>query len=158
VRVRDTSGTGGDVPVQPSGGEDPAVPGGPDGTPAETPLDPQRPFGAWLGGTAIQRTKQALRRGLLVSCRSEVAVWCALTVTVSAKDAKKLKLGRKTTRVATSALPVPAGKSARARLKLTKKARRALRGKTGVRLLVRAVARTADGRQVVLTRVVLVRR
>ncbi len=53
---------------------------------------------------------------------------------------------------------MPAGESARQRVRLTAKARRALRGANGVRLLVRATVRSADGSEVVLTRVVLLRR
>jgi hypothetical protein len=60
--------------------------------------------------------------------------------------------------VAKSALPVPEGQVARKRIKLNAKARRALRSANGVRLLVRAVARSGDGREVALTRVVLLRR
>ncbi|MDQ3740565.1 MAG: hypothetical protein M3389_06430, partial [Actinomycetota bacterium] len=136
-----------DTPTEPAGG--------PDG-PGTGPT-PERPFGAWLGGAAMQRTAQVVARGLLVSCRSEVAVWCSVTATVSARDAKRLKLGRKVTTVAKTALPVGEGQVTRTRLKLTAKARRALRGRTGIRVLVRAVARTADGREVALSRVVLLR-
>jgi PKD repeat protein len=139
--------------------------------PGETPTQPAgelspgdrfeptaaRPFGAWLGGAAIQRTSHVLARGLLISCRSELAVWCSVDATISARDAKKLKLGRKRTTLVKTALPVPEGQVVRTRLKLPAKARRALRGTSGIRVVVRAVARTADGREVALSRVVLLR-
>jgi PKD repeat protein len=138
---------GGDTPTEPAG--EPTQSG-------FTPT-PERPFGAWVGGNPIQRTPTVISRGLLVSCRAEPAVWCAVTATISAADAKRLKLGRKATVVARTAIPVPAGESARARVKLTARARRALRGKGGVRVLVHAVATAADGREVALNRVILVR-
>ena len=162
------SATGGDAPVSPAtspdggpGGGDPQAPGGDapgDGGDVPPGTDPARPFGAWLGGAAMQRTKHVLARGVLLSCRSELQAWCSLTVTVAAKDAKRLKLGRRAVTVAKSALPVPAGRSARKRLKLSAKARRALRGANGLRLLVRATVRSGDGDEVALSRVVLLRR
>jgi hypothetical protein len=121
-------------------------------------VDPARPFGAWLGGAAIQRTRLVVQRGLLVSCRSEVAVWCSITASVAARDAKRLRLGRKAVVVGRTAVPVAEGTVERIRLKLTAKTRRALRGTGGVRVLVRAAARAADGREVALSRVVLLRR
>jgi hypothetical protein len=157
-------GDGGDKPVRPATGGgadgDPLTPDAPPppGDPAPEVVNPERPFGAWLGGTAMQRTKQVLARGVLLSCRSEVAAWCSLRVTVGARDAKRLKLGRKAVTVGRSALPVAEGQSARKRIKLSARARRALRGANGVRLLVSAVARSGDGREVELSRVVLLRR
>jgi subtilisin-like proprotein convertase family protein len=159
------TGTGTGAGAGSDAGSTPPAVGGDGGT-AEQPTqpaggpagDPARPFDAWLGGTAIQRTKQVVARGLLLSCRSEVAVWCSVKITVSARDAKKLKLGRKAVTVAKTALPVPEGGVVRTRVKLSAKARKALRGKGGVKLLVRAVAQTSDGREVALSRVVLLRR
>ncbi|HEX8207773.1 MAG TPA: PKD domain-containing protein [Solirubrobacteraceae bacterium] len=167
-----TGGTGddggGDTPVTPAtgggtgggdAGTEPIAPGdGGAGGDQPPGTSPERPFGAWLGGAALQRSRQVIARGLLLSCRSEVAVWCSFTVSLSARDAKRLKLGRKAVTVAKSALPVPEGQSARKRIKLSARARRALRGANGVRLLVRAVARSGDGREVALSRVVLLRR
>jgi subtilisin-like proprotein convertase family protein len=146
----------GEQPAGPAPTED--EPTQPAGTPDPAPPTAERPFGAWVGGAAVQRTSGVVQKGLLVSCRSEVAVWCSLTATIAARDAKRLKLGRKDVVVAKTAVPVAEGTVVRLRLKLTAKARRALRGKGGVRVLVRAVAGAADGRKVALTRVVLLRR
>jgi subtilisin-like proprotein convertase family protein len=162
-------GEGGEAPVKPAttpdpgtveqgppppGGEEPAL-GGED---VLVGTDPDRPFGAWLGGAAIQRTRLVLARGVLLSCRSEVAARCSLTVTVAAADAKRLRLGRRRVVVARGALAVPQGQSARSRIKLSARARRALRGANRVRLLARATVRAGDGREVELSRVVLLRR
>lgn len=162
-------GDGSETPVTPAtspggggdgGGDTPLAPGEGDAPGGEQPIagDPDRPFGAWLGGAAIQRRSHVLSRGLLLSCRSEVAVWCAFKVRVSRRDARRLRLGRKRATVARSALPVAEGTSARRRIKLKPRARRALRRAKRVRLLVTAVARSGDGREVALSRVVLLRR
>ena len=138
----------------PDGSRPPGGDGGEDQPPGTSP---ERPFGAWLGGAALQRTRQVLARGLLLSCRSEVAGGCRLTVRLAARDAKRLGLGRKAVTVAKGGWAVPAGQSARKRVRLTARARAALRGADGLRLLVRAVLRADDGEQVALTRVVLLR-
>ena len=147
-----TPGSGG----SPGTGDIPDGSGGGSGADDPTTLGPP-PFQASLGGAAVQRTATVVGRGLLVACRSDVAVSCAMRATVSAKDARRLGLGRKSVAVAKLTVPVPAGQVARQRIKLTAKARRALPGLTRVRVVVKATARAADGRVVKLTRAFLVR-
>ena len=161
-------------PVTPAGGGSPAPGGAPgaqapgDQAPPAGPGDAgsgpgpvqepgDRPFAAWLGGAAMQRLAIVQGSGLLVSCRSEVAVWCSIRATVAPADARRLRLKGKARNVARTAVPVPAGQVARQRLKLSARARRALRAARRVRIVVNAVAAAADGRRVELTRVVLVR-
>lgn len=150
---------GGTVVTPPPGDTPPAdAPTQPAGEPVDDPPPPgARPLAAWIGGPAAQRTRTVRARGLLVSCRADADAACAVTVTLSARDAKRLRLGRKAVTVARGSLAVKAGTTARKRLALSARARRALRGRGGVQLRLRAVARTADGREVALTRIVRLR-
>jgi PKD repeat protein len=159
--------------VQPAGGSPattgsapPSGPGATPGTPtepagaepgAEPGTEPVPPLAAWLGGAAVQRTRHVLARGVLVSCRADAAARCAVTATLPAAGARRLKLGRRAVTVARGTVSVAAGTTARTRLALSARARRALRRGGGARLVLSAVARTADGREAVLRRAVRLR-
>jgi hypothetical protein len=89
-------------------------------------------------------------------------VRCKLTATIDGGMAKKLRLARtrRSAKVGSVVVDVPAGGDGRFVLKLSAKARKALkrtkRGKR-VRVLVKGTAVDADGHQVGLSRTILLR-
>jgi PKD repeat protein len=89
------------------------------------------PFAVGLSGAAVQRLPGALRRGIGLQAVANRAAKGVLTVTVSAKDGKKLRLpGRKGARpvaIGTLKLKLAAGRTAKPAIKLTAAAARALR-------------------------------
>jgi hypothetical protein len=84
---------------------------------------------------------------------------CKVTATIAARTAKKLRLARvrKPAVVGRATISVAAGGNGRFGLKLTKKARKALRKTKRVRVLVKGTAVDADGHSVPLARVILLR-
>jgi hypothetical protein len=94
-----------------------------------------------------------------MTCTSDRAIRCTLTATIDGGTAKKLRLARtrKAAKVGSVVLDVPAGGNGRFVLKLSKKARKALKRAKRVRLLVKGTAVDSDGHTVTLTRVVLLR-
>jgi PKD repeat protein len=117
-------------------------------------------FSAGLGGAAIQALKLARRQGMVLTCRSDRAIHCALTATIDGRTAKKLRLSRKRKAVVVGgvAFDVPSGGDGRFALKLTGRARKVLKRARQVRLLIRGTAADADGHVVTLARIVLLRR
>jgi hypothetical protein len=103
--------------------------------------------------------KLARRRGPTLTCTSDRAIHCTLTATISAKSAKKLRLARvrKPAVVGRASIDVPAGGNGRFVLKLTKKARKALRRTKRVSLLVKGTAVDAAGHSVTIARVIQLR-
>jgi hypothetical protein len=95
-----------------------------------------------------------------MTCRSDRAIHCALAATIDGRTAKKLRLSRKRKAVVVGvvALEVPSGGDGRFVLKLTGKARKALKRAKSVRLLIRGTATDTDGHVVTLARIVLLRR
>ncbi|MCD6726022.1 MAG: PKD domain-containing protein [Solirubrobacteraceae bacterium] len=119
-------------------------------------------FSASLLGTPIQPLRTALRRGVSVSCRASAGTTCSLEVLVGARDARRLRLtrgakARRPVRVARAKIRLSGAGTAVRRLRLTGKARRALRRARGVVLVVRGSATGPGGRRVTLSRAVLLR-
>jgi hypothetical protein len=85
---------------------------------------------------------------------------CTLSATIDGRTAKKLHLARKrkAAKVGRAVVQVTAGGSRHFVLKLSKKARKALKRAKRVRVLVKGTAVDADGHAVKLSRVVLLRR
>lgn len=87
-------------------------------------------FSVTLGGNAVQRLTGALRRGIGLQALANRAAGGRLIATVSARDAKLLRLPRKGSRpvaVGTVQLALTAGRTAKPSIKLTARAARALR-------------------------------
>lgn len=88
-------------------------------------------FAIGLSGSVVQRLGAALKRGIGLRASANRTARGKLTLTVSARDAKALKLsgrrGRKPVAIGTLRISVPAGRSAAAKVKLTRGAARALR-------------------------------
>jgi hypothetical protein len=109
-------------------------------TPTPTPRDITPPVAALTSATG-QKLKQVLAKGLHLTLASNEAGKATVTVTVDAKTARKLHIKREISRV--SAI-VSAGKL-ELTLKLTAKARKAIKKLTKIRLSVRAVVTDAAG-------------
>ncbi|MDX6656438.1 MAG: hypothetical protein QOH62_1231 [Solirubrobacteraceae bacterium] len=149
-----TGNTGGTGATGNTGGTG-ATGGGADGG---TP--PDGPFTAGLGGASIQAMKLARGKGLTLTCTSDRAMQCKVSATIDGKTAKKLHLARtpKAATVGSAVVNVSTGQNARFVLKLTAKARKALKRAKSVRVLLKGTAVDAQGNAVVLARVVLLRR
>jgi YD repeat-containing protein len=149
-----TGATGGTGGTAGTGGTGAA--GGAGGT-GEQPLGD---FSAGLGGAPIQAMKLAARRGLTMTCSSDRALRCSVSASIDSRTARKLRLARKRRAaiVGRAVVNVPSGGEGRFVLKLSRKARRALRRAKRVRLLVKGTAIDADGHVVTLARTVLLRR
>lgn len=154
------------APSPPAGeqGQRPAVVDGPGparGT-AATPAGPRAGTAlvASLGGSALQRVATVVARGLKLTCTSAADGRCDVTVQVVGADARRLRLGRATKPVTAGAggVAVRAGSAAQLTVRLSARVRRALSRQPSARLVVRGVARDADGRTAALARVVLIRR
>jgi hypothetical protein len=94
---------------------------------------------------AGQRLKTVLRRGLRVACRSSESGRCDLTASISAREAKRLRLkvsGSKLVLGRASIVLPQAGTAARASLRLS--ARPARRLRQARRLTLSLSARVAD--------------
>jgi len=83
-----------------------------------------------LSGTAIQRLTTALRGGVVVTASANRKATGTFTLTISAGDARKLHLirrGRKAVTIGTLKISLRAGRASKPKIKLTRKAARALR-------------------------------
>jgi propanediol utilization protein len=108
-----------------------------------------------LEGAARQKRAVVLRRGLAVRCRAAGAGRCAVTVTVSARDARRLGLAKRPrgpVRVAGAT-----GRPGALQARLTKAARTRLARAARVTLVVRATA-TDGARSATATRTIVVAR
>jgi hypothetical protein len=89
------------------------------------------PFAVGLSGAAIQRLTAALRRGIGLQAVANRAASGTLTLSVSAADAKKLRLpgrkGKRPVAIGTLRLALRAGRTAKPAIRLTSAAARALR-------------------------------
>jgi subtilisin-like proprotein convertase family protein len=135
-----------------------AGPGSDPGPPPATPT--RKDFSAGLTGAAIQATRLARSRGITLSCRAVSLARCSLTARLSARDARKLGLGRRAgaARVVGRAVVVAGpGRSGRVVMPLSTALRRALRQARQVRLIVRGTAVDPDGRRVALARAIILR-
>jgi YD repeat-containing protein len=132
------------------GGDDPGAGGG-----AGTPIS------ASLGGSAIQKAKNVLKKGLALSCRADRASTCTVTATLSATDARRLKLASKTTKkptvIGSARVTLKKAGSAALTLKLSTKARKALARSKQVRVTLSGIV-TSGADRASVGRAVLVRR
>lgn len=137
-----------------SGGPGGGGPGGSDGAGGG------KAFTASLSGSPIQKLKQVLRRGVGVSCTVDRSATCVLELVVSARDARKLRLtrGKRSVRIARARKSAAASGTHRVTLKLTPKAKRALkRSKRRIVVVVRGTATDAAGAKATLKRAVMLR-
>jgi hypothetical protein len=119
-------------------------------------------FAARLGGTAFQKLKIVRKRGLSFTCSASHAASCSVSVWLSAKDARALRVNRKAKKpivVAAFRRDVQAGKSVGFTLKATGKLKRALARARKLSLTVQGAA-TEKGstHRVSLSRVFVLRR
>jgi hypothetical protein len=152
------SGSGGSGTRSGSGGS--ATGGGSGGSGASGST--RDPFAVGLSGAAIQRLTAALRRGIGLQAVANRAASGTLTLSVSATDAKNLRLpgrkGKRPVAIGTLRLALRAGRTAKPAIKLSSAAARALRRAkpTTLRVTIRgSLAAGADSAAVV--RVVLLR-
>jgi PKD domain len=139
-------------PGSPGTGTGPAAPGSRSGS----------GFTASLGGSSVQKLKAVRKRGVAFTCRASRAASCSVTVWLAAKDARALRVNRKTKRpvvVAALRTDVKAGGSASLTLKPAGKLKRALARTRKVSLTLRGVAsEKGSARRVSLARVIVLRR
>jgi hypothetical protein len=119
-------------------------------------------FAARLGGTAFQKLKIVRKRGLSFTCSASHAASCSVSVWLSAKDARALRINRKAKKpivVAAFRADVAAGKSVGFTLKASGKLKRALARARKLSLTVQGAA-TEKGstHRVSLSRVFVLRR
>jgi PKD repeat protein len=115
------------------------------------------PFAVGLSGAVIQRLNVALRRGVGLRALANRAATGTLTLSLSARDARKLGLpGRRIGKLRLTVLP---DRATRASVKLTRRAARALRRArpSTLRLTIRGTLADGSGAKVSATRVVLLR-
>lgn len=135
-------------------GGDGGAPGGGDGS------GTGGAFTASLSGASIQKLKQVLRRGVGIGCTVDRSATCVLEIVISARDARKLRLarGKRSVRIARGRKSAAASGTHKVTLKLTPKARRALkRSKRRVVVVVRGTATDSTGAKATLKRAVQLR-
>lgn len=120
------------------------------------------PFSVGLSGAAIQRLKAALRRGVGLQAVANRAAAGRLTLSVSATDAKKLRLpgrrGKRPVAIGGLRVTLAAGRTAKPAIRLTARAARALRRAKPrtLRVTIRGSI-VAGGDSAAVVRVVLLR-
>jgi YD repeat-containing protein len=117
------------------------------------------PISASLGGSAVQKAKTVLKKGLALTCRADRASTCTVTATLSATDARRLKLAsNKTTKpvvIGSARVTITKAGTKALTLKLSSKARSALKRSKKVRVTLTGVVtagadRASVGRAVVV--------
>lgn len=142
--------------------------GGPDSGPGAGPgggsgSGPGAAFTASLSGASIQALKRVVRRGVGVSCQVDRSATCVLELVVSGRDARRLRLAkgaraRKPVRIARGRATAEASGSHAVTLKLTPRARRALkRSRKRIVVVVQGTATDASGAKASLKRAVMLR-
>ena len=137
----------------PGGGDTGGSPGGSPGT----------AFTASLSGASIQALKRAVRRGVGVSCQVDRSATCVLELVMSGKDARRLRLAkgkraRKPVRIARGRATATASGIHAVTLKLTPRARRALkRSRKRVVVIIQGTATDTTGATATLRRAVMLR-
>jgi len=120
------------------------------------------PFAVGLSGALVQRLRTALRRGVGLKALANRGATGTLTLKLSARDARRLHLARRRARKAVTIgavrVTLVAGATAKPKIKLTRKAARALRRAhpRSLRLTVRGTL-TAGAARTTASRVVLLR-
>ncbi len=120
-------------------------------------------FQASLLGASIQKIKTALKKGLGVACQVDRKATCKIEVVVMPKDVKRLKLAKgkkakKAFRIATAKGSTKASGKKSFKIKLSKKAKKALKKTKKLVVVVRGTATDASGTKVSLKRAVLLRK
>jgi hypothetical protein len=155
----------------PAGGAGAAAPGGAAGVPAgpaaaaAAEAAAARAAGApapapRLAGTTIQKLAIVLRKGVTLRCEADAGTVCALSATVSAADARRLKLapkGAKKPVVVGTVRAVAVAGGSDVVLRLSARAASRLRRASQIVLLVRGTA-VLGSRRATVQRAVLVRR
>ncbi len=177
VRVTDNDGATatatGALAVDPAspppggGGSGPGGGGGGDGSgggPGDGPGgSPGVAFTASLTGASIQARKNVVKRGLGVRCKVDRSATCVVELVLSGKDARRLRLAkgkkaRKPVRIARGRATTAASGSKAVPLKLTPRARRALkRSRKRIVVIVQGTATDATGAKATLRRAVMLR-
>lgn len=137
------------TPAGGTGGTESGSDGGAGGDDSGTAPDASRAFTAALLGAPIQALRLARTRGIGVRCSASEAARCTMTA--------YLKLRRRTRFGGRLTLLSPAGGMAQGRVVLSRPAKRVLRGRRSMRVVLRGSAVDALGRRVTLVRVVLLR-
>lgn len=120
-------------------------------------------FAVGLRGAAIQRLRAVLSRGVALSATANRPAKGTLSVLVSARDAKRLRLpgrrGKRPVVIGTARLSLRAGRATKPRIKLKPAVARALKRArpSSLRVTIRGSLSSSDSR-VSLVRVVLLRR
>lgn len=120
-------------------------------------------FAASLSGASIQRLRLVVRKGVKVSARANRSARGTLALMVGARDGKRLRLARgrrarRPVKIGSLRVVLRGGKTKRASLRLTRKAKRALRRVRRLRVTITGTLRDSGGRKVKVSRVVLLRR
>ncbi len=155
------SGPGGDAGG--GGAGTGAVPGAGDGGGAGGTGDPAiKAFTASLSGASIQALRRAIQRGVGVRCHVDRKATCSLELFVQPRDVKRLKLARgkrakRPVRIARGRMASATSGSKVVTLKLTKKARKALRRARRVIVVVQGTAKDGVGGTARLRRAVMLR-
>ena len=142
------AGGGGD-----GGGPGAGAPGG------DTPTA----FTASLSGSSIQALRSVVRRGVGVTCKVDRGATCVLELVVSGRDARRLRLAkgkraRKPVRIARGRASTATPGSKAVTLKLTPRARRALkRSRKRIVVVVQGTATDTAGATATLKRAVMLR-
>jgi PKD repeat protein len=117
-------------------------------------------FVAALSGNAIQTQKSVLRTGIAITCKTNQAATCVLTLQLAGRDARRLGLARSARKpvvIGHATVRTDGGKARVTRLRLTKKVAAKLRRLSRVTIVIvgQVTAGTAKAK---VTRSVLVRR
>jgi subtilisin-like proprotein convertase family protein/PKD repeat protein len=152
------SGSGAGAGAGPGSGS-----GSGDGAGAGGPGDPATgSFTASLSGASIQALRRAIQRGVGVRCHVDRKATCSLELVVQARDARRLKLAhgkraRRPVRIARGRAASAASGSQAVTLKLTPKARKALRRARRIVVIVQGTATDGAGGTASLRRAVMLR-
>jgi hypothetical protein len=99
------------------------------------------------------------KRGLAVACQANRAARCAVTVEVSARDARRYGLrSRGRVVLGTASGSATVGRDARLSVRLNAAGRRVVGRARTISLLVRGMVRDRQGQSVPVTRAILVKR
>jgi hypothetical protein len=137
--------------------------GGSGGAGSGTGAGAHERFAVSLGGTAVQRLRQALRRGVGLQALANRTAGGTLKMSVAAADAKRLRLpgrkGRRPVAIGTLRLALSAGRTAKPAIRVSARAARALRRAKPRLLRVTIRGTVVAGRDsAAIVRVVLLRR
>jgi PKD repeat protein len=150
-----TGGGGAPTGTHPGGG-------GMTGGTTTTPKQPPARFTAVLAGAPIQALKRVLEMGVVMTCRASRAARCALRLQISARDARRLKLGKRKGKrpvvLARATVSARAGVATRVVLRVRGTAAKRLRRAKRVTVTVAGVATATGAPAATLARAVLVRR